>query len=88
MPKTSAILTLGCAKYRLLGQDYGNIPGTDLPRLMDMGQCNDSYAAVSPHKYLPLLPRRIDSFLRRCLLCTVRSKLQSPLRRPSALKAE
>lgn len=46
MPKTSAILTLGCAKYRLLGQDYGNIPGTDLPRLMDMGQCNDSYAAI------------------------------------------
>ena len=47
MPETSAILTLGCAKYRLLDQDFGTIPGTDLPRLMDMGQCNDSYGAVS-----------------------------------------
>ena len=47
MPQTSAILTLGCAKYRLLGQDYGTIPNTEIPRLLDMGQCNDSYAAVS-----------------------------------------
>lgn len=46
MPETSAILTLGCAKFRLLGHDYGNLPGTELPRLMDVGQCNDSYAAV------------------------------------------
>eukprot|EP00976_Prorocentrum_cordatum_P060161 1175784-Prorocentrum_minimum.AAC.2 len=46
MPQTSAILTLGCAKYRLLGQDYGNIPNTEIPRLMDMGQCNDAYGAV------------------------------------------
>mmetsp|Transcript_20112 Transcript_20112/g.44028 ORF Transcript_20112/g.44028 Transcript_20112/m.44028 type:complete len:639 (-) Transcript_20112:306-2222(-) len=46
MPQTSAILTLGCAKYRLLGQDYGTIPNTEIPRLLDMGQCNDSYAAV------------------------------------------
>mmetsp|Transcript_31589 Transcript_31589/g.81723 ORF Transcript_31589/g.81723 Transcript_31589/m.81723 type:complete len:646 (+) Transcript_31589:186-2123(+) len=46
MPETSAILTLGCAKFRLLGHDYGNLPGTELPRLMDVGQCNDSYAAI------------------------------------------
>mmetsp|Transcript_12666 Transcript_12666/g.22186 ORF Transcript_12666/g.22186 Transcript_12666/m.22186 type:complete len:235 (-) Transcript_12666:264-968(-) len=46
LPETSMILTLGCAKYRLLGQDFGTLPGTALPRLLDMGQCNDSYAAV------------------------------------------
>jgi hydroxylamine reductase (hybrid-cluster protein) len=40
------ILTLGCAKYRLLGHDYGNVPGTELPLLLDMGQCNDAYAAI------------------------------------------
>jgi hydroxylamine reductase len=46
MPETSAILTLGCAKFRLLGNDYGTLPGTEIPRLLDMGQCNDSYAAI------------------------------------------
>jgi len=46
MPQSTAILTLGCAKFRLLGQDYGTVPGTELPRLMDMGQCNDAYGAV------------------------------------------
>lgn len=47
LPDESMILTLGCGKYRLIGrQDYGNVPGTQLPRLIDMGQCNDSYSAV------------------------------------------
>lgn len=27
-------------------QDFGTLPGTDLPRLLDMGQCNDSYSAL------------------------------------------
>lgn len=47
LPDESMILTLGCGKYRLIGKkDYGNVPGTQLPRLVDMGQCNDSYSAV------------------------------------------
>jgi len=46
LPPTAMVLTLGCAKFRLLGHDYGTVPGTELPRLLDMGQCNDSYAAV------------------------------------------
>jgi len=46
LPSSSVILTLGCAKFRLLGHDYGTVPGTELPRLLDMGQCNDSYAAI------------------------------------------
>ena len=27
-------------------QDFGNLPGTQIPRLLDMGQCNDSYSAI------------------------------------------
>jgi hydroxylamine reductase len=47
LPDTALILTLGCAKFRLLGKkDYGTLPGTEIPRLLDMGQCNDSYSAV------------------------------------------
>lgn len=56
MPETSAILTLGCAKFRLLGHDYGNLPGTQLPRLLDVGQCNDSYAAVRMPPSPPTTP--------------------------------
>lgn len=44
MPADWMILTLGCGKYRLLGHDYGTVAG--LPRLLDMGQCNDAFSAV------------------------------------------
>ena len=40
----SVILTLGCGKYRIRNHDYGTVAG--LPRLLDMGQCNDAYGAV------------------------------------------
>jgi hydroxylamine reductase len=43
-PKDSFILTMGCGKYRINGTDHGTHLG--LPRLLDMGQCNDSYGAV------------------------------------------
>ncbi|KAI8467520.1 MAG: hybrid-cluster protein [Monoraphidium minutum] len=46
LPQSTMILTLGCAKYRINHLDFGNLPGTDLPRLLDMGQCNDSYGAI------------------------------------------
>jgi len=47
LPQEAAILTLGCGKYRVIGKkEYGNIPGTEIPRMLDMGQCNDSYSAV------------------------------------------
>jgi len=47
LPNSAAILTLGCGKYRILGKkDYGNIPNTAIPRVLDMGQCNDSYSAI------------------------------------------
>jgi hydroxylamine reductase len=43
-PDDSFILTLGCGKYRIRDYDYGEHLG--LPRLMDMGQCNDAYGAI------------------------------------------
>jgi len=44
VPKDTVILTLGCGKYRFNKHDFGTIGG--LPRLMDMGQCNDAYSAL------------------------------------------
>lgn len=43
-PADSVILTLACGKYRFNDLDLGNIGG--LPRIMDMGQCNDAYSAI------------------------------------------
>jgi hydroxylamine reductase len=43
-PKDTVILTLACGKYRFNDLDIGAIGG--LPRIMDMGQCNDAYSAV------------------------------------------
>ena len=43
-PEDTLILTLGCGKYRFNDLDLGTIAG--LPRLLDMGQCNDAYGAI------------------------------------------
>lgn len=43
-PKDSIVLTLACGKFRFNDLDLGEIDG--LPRLMDMGQCNDAYGAI------------------------------------------
>lgn len=43
-PKDTLILTLACGKYRFNDLDLGTAAG--LPRLMDMGQCNDAYGAI------------------------------------------
>ncbi len=43
-PKDSVILTLACGKYRFNKKDFGTIG--ELPRLLDVGQCNDSYSAI------------------------------------------
>jgi len=44
VPKDSIILTLACGKYRFNDLDLGSVAG--LPRIMDMGQCNDAYSAI------------------------------------------
>lgn len=43
-PADTVVLTLACGKYRFNDLDLGTIAG--LPRLMDVGQCNDAYGAV------------------------------------------
>ena len=43
-PQDTVIMTLGCAKYRFNQHDFGDIGG--IPRLLDLGQCNDSYSAI------------------------------------------
>ena len=44
VPKDSVILTLACGKYRFNKMDFGDIGG--IPRLLDIGQCNDAYSAI------------------------------------------
>jgi hydroxylamine reductase len=44
VPKDCVVLTLACGKYRFFDKDLGTIGG--LPRLMDMGQCNDAYSVI------------------------------------------
>jgi len=44
VPNDSVILTLACGKYRFNKLDFGDIGG--IPRLLDIGQCNDAYSAI------------------------------------------
>lgn len=44
VPKDCVILTLACGKYRFNTMDFGDIDG--IPRLLDVGQCNDAYSAI------------------------------------------
>ncbi|MCH1919525.1 hydroxylamine reductase [Shewanella sp. A3A] len=43
-PKDTLLLTLACGKYRFNHHDFGDING--IPRLLDVGQCNDAYSAI------------------------------------------
>lgn len=43
-PDDTVLMTLGCNKYRFNTHEFGDIAG--IPRLLDLGQCNDSYSAV------------------------------------------
>ena len=44
LPKDTVVLTLACGKFRFFDKDLGDIGG--IPRLLDMGQCNDAYSAI------------------------------------------
>jgi hydroxylamine reductase len=44
VPADCVILTLACGKYRFNKLDFGDIGG--IPRLLDVGQCNDAYSAI------------------------------------------
>ncbi|MFM0327386.1 hydroxylamine reductase [Caballeronia glebae] len=43
-PDDTVVMTLGCNKYRFNRHQFGDIEG--IPRLLDLGQCNDSYSAI------------------------------------------
>jgi len=44
VPKDCVVLTLACGKFRFFDKDLGNIG--EIPRLLDIGQCNDAYSAI------------------------------------------
>jgi hydroxylamine reductase len=44
VPKDCVVLTLACGKFRFFDKDLGTIDG--IPRLLDIGQCNDAYSAI------------------------------------------
>jgi len=46
LPEDCVILTTACGKFRFNDVDFGVVPGTDIPRYIDLGQCNNSGSAV------------------------------------------
>ncbi len=46
IPQDCVILTTSCGKFRFNDIDYGTVPGTNIPRYIDLGQCNNSGSAV------------------------------------------
>lgn len=46
LPQDTVILTTSCGKFRFNDVDYGTVPGTDIPRYIDLGQCNNSGSTV------------------------------------------
>ena len=47
LPKDTMLLTLGCGKFRINNQEFGTLPGTQLPRMLDMGQVRSRQGALS-----------------------------------------
>ncbi|MBU8919397.1 hydroxylamine reductase [Bacillus sp. FJAT-29953] len=52
LPKDTVILTTSCGKFRFNDVDYGVVPGTDIPRYIDLGQCNNSVSTIKIAKAL------------------------------------
>ncbi|KAB1196350.1 MULTISPECIES: hydroxylamine reductase [Haloferax] len=46
VPEDCVIMTTSCGKFRFNDIDYGTVPGTDIPRYIDLGQCNNSISTV------------------------------------------
>ncbi|MCS6593072.1 hydroxylamine reductase [Bacillus cereus] len=46
LPPETFILTTSCGKFRFNDVDYGVVPGTEIPRYIDLGQCNNSISTV------------------------------------------
>lgn len=52
LPPETVILTTSCGKFRFNDVDYGVVPGTEIPRYIDLGQCNNSGSTVKIAKAL------------------------------------
>ncbi|RUM43553.1 MAG: hydroxylamine reductase [Hydrogenimonas sp.] len=52
LPNDCIIITSSCGKFRFNDIDFGTIEGTEIPRYLDLGQCNDSNGAVEIAKAL------------------------------------
>lgn len=52
LPQDTVILTTSCGKFRFNDVDYGVVPGTDIPRYIDLGQCNNSVSTIKIAKAL------------------------------------
>ncbi|MDZ4522386.1 hydroxylamine reductase [Bacillus cereus group sp. BceL300] len=46
LPPETVIVTTSCGKFRFNDVDYGVVPGTEIPRYIDLGQCNNSISTV------------------------------------------
>jgi hydroxylamine reductase len=46
LPSEAVILTTSCGKFRFNDVDYGTVPGTNIPRYIDLGQCNNSVSTI------------------------------------------
>lgn len=46
LPEDCVLLTTSCGKFRFNDHDFGTVPGTSIPRYIDLGQCNNSGSAV------------------------------------------
>ncbi|HWR62067.1 MAG TPA: hydroxylamine reductase [Clostridia bacterium] len=46
LPMDCVLLTTSCGKFRFNDHDFGTVPGTGIPRYIDLGQCNNSGSAV------------------------------------------
>ncbi|PEY37167.1 hydroxylamine reductase [Bacillus cereus] len=46
LPQETVILTTSCGKFRFNDVDYGVVPGTEIPRYIDLGQCNNSISTI------------------------------------------
>lgn len=47
VPEDCVIMTTSCGKFRFNDLDFGTVPGTEIPRYIDFGQCNNSISTVS-----------------------------------------
>jgi hydroxylamine reductase len=52
LPQDTVILTTSCGKFRFNDVDFGVVPGTSIPRYIDLGQCNNSISTVKIAKAL------------------------------------